>query len=115
MTPRQRGSISASRNALAINVILKAAMALPPQIARASCTSSSIASAVTVGDLSAQPGHCFDAFFRSELTEGRAHAGRYSYPRSPMQKDQPGWGIPSTRAIAGAKLQSDLLVAIGNP
>ena len=25
------------------------------------------------------------------------------------------WGIPSTGAIAGAKLQSDLLVAIGNP
>ena len=23
-------------------------------------------------------GHCFDAFFRSELTEGRAHAGSYS-------------------------------------
>ena len=27
----------------------------------------------------------------------------------------PGWGIPSTRAIAGAQLQSDLLVAIRNP
>jgi hypothetical protein len=39
---------------LAINVILKAAMALPPQIASASCTSSSIASAA-VGDLFEQP------------------------------------------------------------
>jgi hypothetical protein len=37
----ERRSISASRNALAINVILKAAMASPPQIAGASCTSSS--------------------------------------------------------------------------
>src|ERR1700730_16324679 len=44
-TAVERRSISASRNALAINVILKAAMASPPQIARASCTSSSIASA----------------------------------------------------------------------
>src|ERR1700704_6406 len=44
-TAAERPSISASRNALAINVILKAAMASPPQIARASCTSSSIASA----------------------------------------------------------------------
>jgi len=42
-TAVERRSISASRNALAINVILKAAMASPPQIARASCTSSSIA------------------------------------------------------------------------
>jgi hypothetical protein len=39
---------------LAINVILKAAMASPPQIAKASCTSSSIASAA-VEDLFAQP------------------------------------------------------------
>jgi hypothetical protein len=44
-TAAERRSISASRNALAINVILKAAMASPPQIARASCTSSSTASA----------------------------------------------------------------------
>ena len=34
-TAAERRSISASRNALAINVILKAAMASPPQIARA--------------------------------------------------------------------------------
>src|SRR5580704_8020161 len=53
-TAVERRSISASRNALAINVILKAAMASPPQIARASCTSSSIASAA-VGDLFEQP------------------------------------------------------------
>src|SRR2546423_6997239 len=44
-TAAERRSISASRNALAINVIFKAAIAPPPQIARASCTSSSIASA----------------------------------------------------------------------
>src|SRR4051812_43356840 len=44
-TAAERRPTSASRNALAINVILKAAMASPPQIARASCTSSSIASA----------------------------------------------------------------------
>src|SRR3981189_1870455 len=44
-TAAERRSISASRNALAINVILKAAMASPLQIARASCPSSSIASA----------------------------------------------------------------------
>src|SRR3954470_14227357 len=44
-TAAERRSISASRNALAINVILKAVIASPPQIARASCTSSSKASA----------------------------------------------------------------------
>src|ERR1700726_2612581 len=49
-TAAERRSISASGNALAINVILKAAMTSPPQIAKASCTSSSIASAA-VGDL----------------------------------------------------------------
>jgi hypothetical protein len=60
-------------------------------------------------------GHCFDAIFRSELTEG-AHAKRYSHPRSPNAKrSTPGGGIPSTRAIAAAKLQSDLLVAIRYP
>src|SRR6478672_13045348 len=48
-TAAERRSISASGNALAINVILEAAMASPPQIAKASCTSSSIASAA-VGD-----------------------------------------------------------------
>src|SRR6476661_4634965 len=32
-----------------------------------------------------------------------------------MRKDQLQVGIPSTRAIAGAELQSDLLVAIRNP
>jgi hypothetical protein len=48
-TAAERRSISASRNAFAIIVILKAAMASSPQIARASCTSSSIAPA-EVGD-----------------------------------------------------------------
>jgi ATP-dependent exoDNAse (exonuclease V) alpha subunit len=42
-------------------------MASPPQIARASFTSSSIAS--RRGSVCAT-GHCFDAFFRSELTGG---------------------------------------------
>ena len=32
---------------------------------------------------------------------------------SECRKINSGWGIPSTRAIAGAKLQSDLLIAIG--
>src|SRR3984893_16957914 len=54
-TAVERRSISASRNALAINVILKAAMASPPQIARASCTSSSIALAA-VGEGFVQAG-----------------------------------------------------------
>src|SRR5580704_9211229 len=53
-TAAERRSISASRNALAINVILNAAMASSPQIARASYTSSSIASAA-IGDLFVQP------------------------------------------------------------
>ena len=42
-TAAERRSISAFRNALAINVILKAATASRSQIARTSCTSSSIA------------------------------------------------------------------------
>ena len=81
MTPRQRRSISASRNALAINVIIKAAMASPPQIAKASCTSSSIASAA-IGDLFVQP---VTALTRFQIgANGGAHAGRcYSHPRSP--------------------------------
>src|SRR3984893_17829726 len=113
-TAAERRSISASGNALAINVILKAAMASPPQITKASCTSSSIASAA-VGDLFAQPGHCFDAFFRSKLTEGRARRALQPSAFSECRKINSRWGIPSTRAIAGAELQSDLLVAIRNP
>jgi hypothetical protein len=53
-TAAERRSISASGNALAINVILKAAMMSPPQIAKVSCTLFSIASAA-VGDPFAQP------------------------------------------------------------
>jgi hypothetical protein len=41
----------------------------PRKIARASCTSSSSASAAGRGSVCAT-GHCFDAIFRSELTEG---------------------------------------------
>ena len=33
---------------------------------------------------------------------------------SKCRKINSRWGIPSTRAIAGAKLQSDILVAIRN-
>src|ERR1700726_2291295 len=66
-TATERRSISASRNALAINVILKAAMASSPQIARASFTFEHIGRGR--GSVCAT-GHCFDAFFRSELTEG---------------------------------------------
>ena len=38
------------------------------------------------------PRNCsFDAFFRSELTEGRAHAERYSHPRAPnAERSTPG-------------------------
>jgi hypothetical protein len=87
-------------------------MASRPQIDRASCTSSSIASAA-VGDLFVQPVTGFDAIFRSELTEGTG-TRRALQPSalSECRKINPGWGIPSTRAIAGAKLQSDILVAI---
>ena len=54
-TAAERRSISASGNALAINVILnKAAMTSPPQIAKIFCTLFSIASAA-VGDPFAQP------------------------------------------------------------
>jgi hypothetical protein len=67
-TAAERRSISASRNALAINVILKAAMASPPQVARASCTLSSIASAA-IGDLFVQPVTGFDAIFQIEAKE----------------------------------------------
>src|SRR5258708_16177212 len=50
-TAAERRSISAFRNALAINVILKAATASPSQIARNSCTSSSIASPAALAPL----------------------------------------------------------------
>jgi hypothetical protein len=101
---------ASSANALAFNVILKAALA-HPQIAT-SCTSASIASAAA--------GICLcnrSLLWRDFQTSGRgrAHATRYSHPRSPnAERSTPGGGIPSTRAIAGAKLQSDLPVAIRN-
>ena len=58
----------------------------------------------------------FDAIVRSELTEevGTRPALQPS-ALSECGKINSGWGIPSTRAIAGAELQSDLLVAIRNP
>ena len=47
----------------------------PRKIAKASCTFEHIGRGR--GSVCAT-GHCFDAIFRSELTEGRAHAGSYS-------------------------------------
>jgi len=60
--------------------------------------------------------HLFDAIFRSELTEA-AGTRRALQPSalSECRKINSRSGIPPTRAVAGAKLQSDLLVAIGNP
>jgi hypothetical protein len=57
----------------------------------------------------------FDAFFRSKLTEERARRALQPCALSECRKINSRWGIPSTRAIAGAKLQSGLLVAIRNP
>jgi hypothetical protein len=92
-------------------LILEAATASPPQIARTSCTSSSIASAA-VGDLFVQPVTvCRD--FQIEANRGAATC-RALKPSalSECGKINSRWGIPSTRATAGAKPQSDLLVAI---
>ena len=58
-------------------------------------------------------GHRFDAIFRSEITEGVACQALQPSALPECRMINAGWGIPSTRAIAGAKLQSDLLVAIG--
>jgi hypothetical protein len=60
--------------------------------------------------------YCFDAILRSELTEG-AGTRRALQPSalSECRKINSRWGIPSTRAIVGAKLQSDLPIAIRNP
>ena len=83
-TAAERRSISASRNALAINVILKAAMASPPQIARAL-----IFDRIGGGRGSVcATGHCFDAIFRSELTEGGHTPGVTAIRALRMQKDQ---------------------------
>ena len=85
-TAAERRSISASRNALAINVILKVAMASPPQIASASCTSSSIASA-TVGDLFVQPVTALMRF--SDRSYRRGHTPGVTAIRAlRMRKDQ---------------------------
>ena len=63
-----RLSISASRNASAINVILKAATASPRN-----CESFPHLNFDRIGggrESVCATGHCFDAIFRSELTEG---------------------------------------------
>jgi hypothetical protein len=64
-----------------------------------------------------------DAFFASRTEMLAALALRHGVPTIFQFREFAaagglmtyGWGIPSTRAIAGAKLQSDLLVAIRNP
>jgi hypothetical protein len=81
-TAVERRSISASRNALAINVILKAAMASPPQIARASCTSSSIAlAAVGEGFVRAGSDTGIPYAFGGQL--GDSGGASVSHPRAP--------------------------------
>ena len=99
-TAVERRSTLASRNALTINVILKAATASPSQIARTSRT-------FIFGQVDPL---CI------RRTLGR-FGRRFGQPSalSECGKINSRWGIPPTRAIAGAKLQSDLLVAIGNP
>jgi hypothetical protein len=64
-------------------------------------------------DLLVQP---VDAIFRSRLTgaAGTRRALQQS-ALSECREINSRWGIPSTLAIAGAKIQSDLLVAIRNP
>jgi hypothetical protein len=57
----------------------------------------------------------FDTIFRSELKAAGARQALQPSALSESRKINSRWGIPSTRAIAGAKLQSDLLVAIRNP
>jgi hypothetical protein len=63
--------------------------------------------------------HCFsrfDVIFTLGLTEP-ADTRRALQPSalSECGKINSRWGIPSTRAIAGAEFQSDILVAIGYP
>jgi hypothetical protein len=119
-TAAERRSISASRNALAINVILKAAMASPPQIARASCTSSSIASAavgegfarvLTRGSLMRSPDN-----WKGRAVLRSSGIRRLQPPAlAECRKINSGRRVPSRRAIACAKLHRDGLVAIRNP
>ena len=53
--------------------------------------------------------------FQIGANEG-GHAGRYSHPRSPnAERSTPGGAYHPAEPIAGAELQSDLLVAIRNP
>ena len=52
----------------------------------------------------------------TELTEGApTRQGLQPTTLSECRKINSRWGIPSTRAIAGAKLQSDILAAMRNP
>jgi hypothetical protein len=88
-----------------------AAMASPSQIARASYTSSSIVSAA-VEEGFARPGsdtvipHAFRDNWRQALQPSAL---------AECRKINSGRGIPSRRAIAGAKLHRDILVAVRNP
>jgi hypothetical protein len=55
-------------------------------------------------------------FLRTRRNVGSSSArGIQPSALSECRKINSGWGIPSTRAIAGAKLQSDFLVAKRNP
>ena len=100
-TAAERRSILASRNALAINVILKAAMASPPQIARASCTSSPIASAA-VGNLSVQPVTALTRF------------SDWKHRRHPRQAAcGSGWAEEGRRYRRAQRLRPTVLVEAG--
>jgi hypothetical protein len=84
-TAAERRSISASRNALAINVILKAAMASPPQ----NYFAPHLRSHRPRSGSACATGHSFDAIFKSELTEGAPHTlGLTAIRALRMQKDQ---------------------------
>src|SRR4051812_22503692 len=92
-TAAERRSTSASRNALAINVILKAAMASPPQIARASCTSSSIASAaIGEGFVRAGSDTGMPYAFRGRLDDSGAWEGHP--PSRNEERSTPGGAYP---------------------
>jgi hypothetical protein len=100
-TAAERRSISASRNALAINVILKAAMTSPPKLRSFPHLNLQIASAA-IGDLFMQPVTALTRFFRSKLTGGTRQALQPS-ALSECRKINSRWGIPSTRAIGAGR------------
>ena len=108
-TAAERRSISASRNASQCNS--QGCDGVAPQ----NCESSSSIALAAVEDLLVQPVTALTRFFRSELTGGTCWALLQPSALPECRKINSGRGIPSCRAIAGAKLQSDILMAIGNP